>query len=99
MTCLLVTYSLYHIKEVDKDGQFVYTSVIKSNCSVTDINVNIYPVPARDILNIVIGSKKYLKTQLLIVDGGGKVVKRVNLTLTSGSNSLQVDLRGLASGD
>jgi len=89
----------YRIKGVDKDGQFVYTAVMKSNCSVPDITVNIYPVPAKDLLNIVIGSKKYLKTKLLIVDGSGKLVRTVNTTFVTGNNSLQVDLKGLPSGD
>ena len=58
----------------------------------------IYPVPARDLLNVVIRSAKSLKTQLLIIDGVGKVVRRIDATLLNGSNTFQFDLKGLASG-
>lgn len=107
-TSLLHTYMVpdftgglqyYRVKAVDKDGQYMYTGVMKSNCAVPDINVNIYPVPAINILNIVIGSKRNVKTQLQIVDGAGKLVRMVNASLVMGSNSLQIELAGLPSGE
>ena len=58
----------------------------------------IYPVPARDLMNVVIRSAKSLKTQLLIIDGVGKVVQRIDATLLNGSNTFQFNLNGLASG-
>jgi len=90
--------SLYRIKEVDLDGQPVYTSVIRTNCEVKPIDMVIYPVPARDLLNVVVRSAKSLKTQLIIIDGVGKVVRKMDATLLNGSNTFQFDLKGLASG-
>jgi hypothetical protein len=91
--------SLYRIKEVDMDGQTIYTSIIRTNCEVKTVDMVIYPVPARDLLNVVIRSVKSLKTQLLIIDGVGKVVRKIDATLLNGSNTFQFNLNGLASGE
>jgi len=91
--------SLYRIKEVDMDGQPIYTSIIRTNCEVKTVDIVIYPVPARDLLNVVIRSVKSLKTQLLIIDGVGKVVRKIDATLLNGSNTFQFNLNGLASGE
>ena len=90
--------SLYRIKEVDLDGQPVYTSIIRTNCKVKAVDMVIYPVPARDLLNVVVRSAKSLKTQLLIIDGAGKVVRKIDAILLNGSNTFQFNLNGLASG-
>ena len=91
--------SLYRIKEVDMDGQPIYTSIIRTNCEVKAVDMVIYPVPARDLLNVVIRSVKSLKTQLFIIDGVGKVVRKIDATLLNGSNTFQFNLNGLASGE
>jgi hypothetical protein len=88
----------YRIKEVDLDGHPVYTSIISTNCEFKNVDMVIYPVPARDLLNVVIRSDKSLKTQLLIVDGVGKIVRRMDATLLNGSNTFLFNLKGLASG-
>ena len=88
----------YRIKEVDLDGHPIYTSIISTNCEFKNVDMVIYPVPARDLLNVVIRSDKALKTQLLIVDGVGKIVRRMDATLLNGSNTFLFNLKGLASG-
>ncbi len=89
----------YRIKQVDLDGHFIYTSIIRTNCARKSIDIVIYPVPARDILNVIIRSDKSLKTQLLLVDGIGKIVRRIDATLFNGSNTFLFNLKGLASGE
>lgn len=89
----------YRIKQVDLDGHSVYTSIIRTNCARKAVDMVIYPVPARDILNVVIQSDKALKTQLLLVDGVGKIVRRMEVALSNGSNTYLFNLKGLASGE
>lgn len=89
----------YRIKQVDIDGHFIYTSILRTNCVRKSLDMVIYPVPARDILNVVIQSDKSLKTQLLLVDGVGKIVRRMDATLFNGSNTFLFNLKGLASGE
>jgi hypothetical protein len=88
----------YRIKQVDLDGHFIYTSIVSTNCEFKNMDMVLYPVPARDLLNVVIRSDKSLKTQLLIVDGVGKIVRRMDATLLNGNNTFQFNLKGLASG-
>jgi hypothetical protein len=89
----------YRIKQVDMDGHSIYTSIIRTNCARKSLDMAIYPVPARDILNVVVSSGKSLKTQLLLVDGNGKIVRRIDASLFNGSNTFLFNLRGLASGE
>jgi hypothetical protein len=89
----------YRIKEVDLDGHFIYTSIIRSNCESKNMDMVIYPVPAGDILNVVIKSNKSLKTQLWLVDGVGKIVRKIEATLFNGSNTFLFNLKGLSTGE
>ena len=91
--------AFYRIKEVDIDGQFTYTSIVKSNCKFSGLGVIIYPVPARNILNLDIASDRNVKTHLMIVDGVGKTVRSVDVNLSQGNNTLQLNLNGLAGGE
>ncbi|HEY8659136.1 MAG TPA: T9SS type A sorting domain-containing protein, partial [Hanamia sp.] len=89
----------YRIKEVDLDGHFIYTSIIRSNCESKNMDMVIYPVPAGDILNVVIKSTKTLKTQLWLVDGVGKIVRKMEANLFNGSNTFLFNLKGLFTGE
>lgn len=89
----------YRIRQVDFDGHSIYTSIIRTNCESKGIGMLIYPVPARDMLNVVIRSDKSLKTQLLLVDGIGKIIQKIDANLFNGSNTFIFNLKGLASGE
>ena len=91
--------AFYRIKEADIDGNIVYTSIFRTNCTGTNLGMVIYPVPARDLLNVVIKSDRAVKTQLLLVDGVGRVVSRMDANLSIGNNTLLFNLKGLASGE
>lgn len=91
--------ALYRIKQIDKDGQFIYTNVTRTNCQVKNISSVIYPVPAKDILNVVIKSDRAVRTQLMVYDMQGKLVKRVDAAILSGNNNFRINLNGLSSGD
>lgn len=91
--------SLYRIKQIDKDGQFIYTDIVRTNCSIKNISSVIYPVPAKDILNVVIKSDHAVRTQLMVYDMQGKLVKRVDASILSGNNNFRINLNGLTSGD
>ena len=91
--------ALYRIKQIDKDGQFIYTDVARTNCEVKNISSVIYPVPAKDMLNVVIKSDRSVRTQLMVYDMQGKLVKKVEAAITAGNNNFRINLIGLASGD
>ena len=90
--------ALYRVKQVDKDGTFHYTIVARTNCESKLITTLIYPVPANDKLNIIIKSDRNLKTELVVYDGLGKVVKKINVAITIGNNNFSVNLNNLSAG-
>lgn len=91
--------AFYRIKQVDLDGQFIYTVIERTNCASKNISSVIYPVPARDVLNVVIKSDRMAKTQLMVYEASGRLVRKVDVALVSGNNSFKVNTTGLAAGD
>jgi hypothetical protein len=91
--------AFYRIKQVDKDGSFVYTAIERANCAVKTITTLIYPVPATDVLNIVIKSDRAIRTQLQVFDIHGKLVKTQDANVQNGNNNFRINLSGLAAGD
>ncbi|MGZ4118956.1 MAG: T9SS type A sorting domain-containing protein [Bacteroidia bacterium] len=91
--------AFYRIRQVDMDGHYTYTSIISTSCEFNNIGIVLYPVPARDLLNVVIQSGKALKTNLLIIDPVGKIVRKMEVSLINGNNTFQFNLKGLASGE
>ena len=95
---LLGGAALYRLKQFDFDGKFYYSTIIRTNCDDRNIEIVIYPVPARDVLNVVIKTAKAIKTQLEIYDAAGRLVKKVNVAILVGNNNLPINLAGLANG-
>ncbi len=91
--------ALYRIKQVDMDGQYIYTNIERATCETRNIGAVIYPVPARDILNVVIKADRSAKTQLMVYETSGKLVRKVDVTLVNGNNSFKINTAGLAAGD
>ncbi|MEQ1553919.1 MAG: T9SS type A sorting domain-containing protein [Ferruginibacter sp.] len=91
--------AVYRIKQVDKDGRFTITEILNLNCENKNITSIIYPVPAHDVLNVVIKTNKAAKTQFAIYDPTGKLVKSLDENIIAGNNNFAVDLRGLPTGD
>lgn len=89
---------LYRLRQVDIDGRFVTTDIKRTNCKAGEFNVALYPVPAKDVLNVVIKSDKSIRTDLLIVDMAGKIVNRIPTQINSGNNTINLNVRGLAAG-
>lgn len=91
--------AMYRVKQVDRDGQFIYTNIERANCQVKNVSAVIYPVPAKDVLNVVIRSDKAVRTQLMVFEISGKLVKKLDANVQNGTNNFSIDLKGLTSGD
>lgn len=89
----------YRIKQVDLDGEFIYTAIQTANCSSPKTDVEIYPVPARTQLNIIIRNQKSNKTELQLFDLSGRIVKVQTAILINGTNKIVMDVSGLAGGE
>lgn len=91
--------AMYRVKQVDRDGQVIYTNIERANCQVKNISAVIYPVPAKDVLNVVIKSDKAVRTQLMVFEISGKLVRKLDANVQNGTNNFSIDLKGLTSGD
>ncbi len=65
----------YRLKQVDFDGQSVYSEVIAVLNNRLDVTINLFPNPGTNILNIK-GDENMIGTQLLLLDISGKEVFR-----------------------
>ena len=90
--------AFYRLKQIDSDGKISYTSIATTTCTPKQIDMVIYPVPAKDVLNISISSFKNAKTTLVIYDATGKQVKIINENIVIGNNNFQLNLSGFVSG-
>jgi hypothetical protein len=90
--------SFYRLRQVDKDGNTTYSAVQKANCA-KQADLSIYPIPAKDIMNVVIGSDRNSRVTLVLVDLAGKVVKQMVTELQRGSNKITLDVKQLGGGE
>ncbi|MFY7965167.1 MAG: pectinesterase family protein [Chitinophagaceae bacterium] len=80
----------YRLESVDRDGKISYSEVKNVELAIRNIGVNIYPNPAKDVLNVICTNAK----QLLIVDVYGKQV----LKHTINNQRSIVNIQGLGKG-
>ncbi|MFN8289857.1 MAG: T9SS type A sorting domain-containing protein [Chitinophagaceae bacterium] len=88
----------YRIRQVDRDGHFVYTSVRRTTCGGKNLDVVVYPVPAKDVLNVVIRAEKAVTTDIQVLDASGRQVQKILKNLNSGNNSFTLDISRLPAG-
>lgn len=89
----------YRLKQVDIDGQLRYSATARTSCDNRNVYVNLYPVPARDFVNLVVGANSAVKTNIQVFDNKGKLVINMPVTLTSGQNSFRINVHHLATGE
>jgi hypothetical protein len=90
--------AFYRIRQVDKDGRFVYTAIKRTDCKIAQYDVILYPVPANDKLNVVVKSDKAMNTNLQIIDVSGKIVQRTLAVINQGNNNIVLNVSGLPAG-
>lgn len=91
----------YRLFQTDFDGKRNYLDtkvvpgLLKDNLTITDI----YPNPAKDIVNIVVSSNELSTARLQIVDVLGKVVTlEDDIRILPGENKIQVNTSSLQKG-
>ncbi len=90
----------YRLKQVDKDGRFSYSNIVvlKNNNPIGMNLVNVYPNPAKNILNVKTTSSANNKITLFIADLSGRIV--MSKVINSGNSEFitQLNITGLAAG-
>lgn len=88
----------YRLKQVDMDGSIHYSSIVRTSCTSKEEFVKLYPVPVRDVLTVLIGSDKAKTTTIQIVDARGVVILSRKVNLSTGTNTVQVNMENFAPG-
>ena len=94
---LNVAVVYYRIKQVGADGRFTYSNIVALSPSGKNI-VLLYPNPVQDKANLMITIKKPEQLQYRVIDNTGRIISQQKRHVITGSNSLLIDVRGLASG-
>ncbi len=87
----------YRLKQKDTDGKFEYSSTIVIS-SKNDQNINIYPNPAHNYVNISIEADKSEFVPYVLIDNMGKVVSQNTLDISRGVNTISLDLANFENG-
>jgi len=90
----------YRLKQYDLDGNFTYSQIIyiRFNKTATVSVKGIYPIPAKNKLNINIVSEMTGSIVMVITDMSGKLIKQQPLAVHNGSNLLNIDISSLSPG-
>lgn len=88
----------YRIKQVDKDGKFVYTGIKSLRLNAKAMVVGVYPNPIRNFANLSIDLEQDSNATITINDASGKQVQNIQMPLFKGPNYKKINMGTLASG-
>lgn len=90
--------ALYRLKMVDQNGHEEYSGIARTSCQGKLYRISLYPVPADNVLNIVIASEVTERTRLRVFDQQGRLVMTVPVAITPGVSSFKINTQHLPPG-
>lgn len=87
----------YRLKQVDKDGQEHYSSVVKINFAANNVSWQLYPNPAHNSSSVYLNENVY-KLQLTVTDISGKILYTKTITNAIAGQQIQLPVQQFASG-
>ncbi|MEP6711079.1 MAG: T9SS type A sorting domain-containing protein [Ferruginibacter sp.] len=90
--------AFYRIRQVDVNGQSVYTTVKTTACDNRSKIITVYPTPARDKLTVALYADRGIKMDLQLIDATGKIVYKQQAVIARGNNNIVLDVHAIASG-
>ncbi|MEP7109643.1 MAG: T9SS type A sorting domain-containing protein [Ferruginibacter sp.] len=89
----------YRVKQVDKDGHFIYSVTRSVRLNSNGIAIGIYPNPIREFANVTIDLEKDADATVMITDAAGKQVQNIQMQLFKGPNIKKINMVNLAGGN
>ncbi len=94
------TNCYYRLKQVDKDGRSKISDIVLLKGTQANVFAlsNVYPNPAKSIVNIILTASADNKADIIITDIAGKPIMRQAAQLAAGNNNLSLDVNKLPAG-
>lgn len=93
--------NFYRLKQIDKDGKFIYSNVlvVKSLRSQQLEIGAIYPNPVKNQLTAIVNTLTNQKATISVSDLSGKILTQQNTLLNSGANTIHINVQHLSTGN
>jgi len=85
----------YRLKIADKDGNYSYSKIVSLQNEGSSKAFVVYPNPARTSCMVQFTATAAKKYVIALTTADGKVIKRISVAATPGSNRVAVDVAGL----
>lgn len=90
--------NFYRLKMIDIDQTFTYSRVVAVKNESSQLNLQLFPNPAADIVQVQIPSSRKQQATVLITDAGGKVMLQKDILLEQGYNGNSIPVSQLPAG-
>jgi Secretion system C-terminal sorting domain len=90
-------HNYYRIKQIDYDGKFSYSNIESAYIGALSI-VNVYPNPAADIIQVVVGSEDEASIEVQVINVIGQRIKSVQQNLLGGYTTVEINVSDIAQG-
>lgn len=88
----------FRLKMIGMDGSFEYSNIITSSCKINDQSIELAPVPAQDVINLIMNANESAKISISLMDNLGQLNIQSDYSLQPGSNRIPIDIRDLPEG-
>ncbi len=95
----VATTSTYKVKALRADGSYVYSNSITLSMFNNATNAFLFPNPTDDKVYISVLTDEQTEATVKVTDMNGKLVRIITAPIFIGSNTITVDMTGLASGN
>jgi Secretion system C-terminal sorting domain/Carbohydrate binding domain len=83
-------YVYYRLKQVDIDGNYTYSSIIKLALG-SNATMSVYPNPFNNNVNVSFSANKSGNASISVVNTSGQVIFYKTVLVTQGNNTIQLD--------
>jgi len=88
----------YRLQSVDTDGKFSYSQTIALLLNKNELQLLVFPNPAKNLLQVQMSADKTCNASLIITDARGTSIYQKEIKLQQGANSIPVNISLLSSG-
>ena len=88
----------YRIKELDRDGHFVYSEIRSIKLDGKSVSINVYPNPAQAYTNLILDLQDAVTVAVSVTDVAGQTMQQFNFQGVKGNNQQRINLNKFAVG-